>query len=236
MQLLCNYIRDSLEGEEVLLDSPDTDAQSAQLVRIIGQRQTLGDKPVRHFKESSGEIVVLLVALDCMQHRGNQRCTHDGQILIDRIDQTHCLSLRIILREHQKVKVCRAEEGIMHRFIQPLRAQPLLQAHFSPLSYRKSACRNAGALQKSRLDVFITVHPDHFFRDIRIILNIRTVSRNMQCQFIAIDRRIKLQVLHDAKDILFRYSDSEDTVHLLHRDFHLGRLYRVAGVAVTVGL
>ena len=96
-QRLCYRVYQTFQGEEILFLTPDTDADSLSLIGILGQRQILRDEFIADLVYSAFQTAVLLVAADRMDHLRSQSGTHQGQILVDRVDQTDRMSLRCIL-------------------------------------------------------------------------------------------------------------------------------------------
>ena len=98
-QSLCYGVYQTFQSEEILFLTPDTDADSLSLIGILGQRQILRDEFIADLVYSAFQTAVLLITGDGMNHLRCQSGTHQGQILVDRVDQADCLSLRCILRQ-----------------------------------------------------------------------------------------------------------------------------------------
>ena len=96
-QRLCYRVYQTFQSEEILFLTPDTDADSLSLIGILGQRQILRDEFIADLVYSAFQAAVLLVTADRVDHLGSQSGTHQGQILVDRVDQTDRMSLRCIL-------------------------------------------------------------------------------------------------------------------------------------------
>ena len=88
--------------------------------------------------------------------------------------------------------------------------------------------------------MIISVHADHFLCHIRItlhiVLTIRkhifTISRYMDRQLITIYRRCKVEILHNADNVFFRYSNTKYAVYFGNADLHFGRFNRITGINI----
>ena len=88
--------------------------------------------------------------------------------------------------------------------------------------------------------MIVSVHTDYFLCHIRItlyiVLSVRkhifTVSRYMDCQLVPVYRRCKVEILHNADNVFFRYGDAKHAVYLGDADLHFDRLNGVTGVDI----
>ena len=116
-QSLSYGLSHTLQSEEGFLVAPQTDAQHILLIGILSQRQSLGNKDLGHLVQTTFHVAALHVAGDGMDHGSSQSSAHDGQTLVDGVDQRDGLSLRSILRKAQQIQISRGEEGVMYALV-----------------------------------------------------------------------------------------------------------------------
>ena len=110
-------VGDALHSEEALVVSEGSDAENFSLIRVGCQRQGLRNVDACYLEQSSFKGALFLISGNGIQHGSCQCGTHQGQILVDRVDDLDGISLFCICRQFQKIQICRGEEGVMHALV-----------------------------------------------------------------------------------------------------------------------
>ena len=127
-----------------------------------------------------------------MNHLRCQCCSHQGQILVDRIHDADRLALWRVLCKSHFIQIRRGEEGIVDSLKCANTAQRSLYFQNGSLTQVASTDRHLSTRQEGRCDVIVAVHTDHFLGYIRVILHILAVCREMHGQFVAVDLRLEV--------------------------------------------
>ena len=127
-----------------------------------------------------------------MNHLRRQCCSHQGQILVDRIHDADRPALWRVLCKSHFIQIRRGEEGIVDSLKCANTAQRSLYFQNCSLTQVASTDRHLSTRQEGRCDVIVAVHTDHFLGNIRIIFHILAVCREMHGQFVAVDLRLEV--------------------------------------------
>ena len=94
-----------------------TESEEWKNADFLGKVKLSWDEFIADLVYSAFQTTVFLVAGDGVDHLGSQSGTHQGQILVDRVDDLDGISLFCICRQFQKIQICRGEEGVMHALV-----------------------------------------------------------------------------------------------------------------------
>ena len=126
----------------------------------------------------------------------------------------------------------------MHALVSAESAQSLLDAHLAALNGIPAAGGDFRALKESGNEFVITVHADYFLCHILIAFHVIAVSGDLKGKHtltvLLTDRRLHVEVVHDADDVLIRNGNAENTADLVDLDGHFAGLYTVSSVHIEV--
>ena len=234
IQILSHGFSQTLQGEEGFLIAPNTGAEHALFLGVLGQRQSLGNENAAHFKQTAFHVASLLVAGDGMDHGSSQSGSHDGQTFIDGVHQRNGHALGSIFSIAQQIQISGREEGVVDTFMSTGSTQGAFQAKLSFLLRIQTTGGNLSGGHEGGDYMIVTVHTDDFLSNIRIVFHILTEGGNLQSQLIAIYNRIHIQAGQNTNDIFGGNFDTQYSVYFIDADFHFTRFYGIAGVHITV--
>ena len=149
------------------------------------------NKCISNLEDTSLEDASLLVASHRMNHLRCQCCSHQGQILVDRIHDADRPALwRVLCKSYFiQIRPGRRRNNAFPQMRQHCTAFFYLQN--GSLTQVASTDRHLGTRQEGRCDVIVAVYGS-LPRQHRIIFHILAVCREMHGQFVAVDLRLEV--------------------------------------------
>ena len=213
-ELVQDHLDITLHREEVAL-SDLAEGQRHTLIRKLRQRQRLRDVDGRHLIETCITIAAVIVRAEGCQHTVHAGRTHHREVLTERVQNLHLLTLHRIGREQELIIYLRGLEAV-HEGLGI--AERLCVVTYTLID-REVRCQTAchiPAGRKGHGDIRITVETENLLRDVTHAVDILTEGRRGHGQGVAIrtDLGRELDLLEVSLHLLCREVEADQVIDL----------------------
>ena len=158
----------AFDGEEVHFITVGSHAQD---LRFVGKTVFTLEVCAAQFVETDIFVAVIIVSCQDLQHGRQDRCTHDGSILAQRVENLDAVTQGRICRQTDLVVIRRANKGVGDDFVHAKITADCASETAGLLDLRITAATGVAGGELGR-DLIISVEAGNFLCDVRIVSHI----------------------------------------------------------------
>ena len=223
-ELVEDHLHIALHREEVAL-SDLTEGQGHTLVRKLRERQCLRDVDGRHLIETCITVTTIVVRAQRGQHTVHAGRTHHREVLTERVQDLHLLTLLRIGREQELIIYLRGLEAV-HEGLRIAERLCVVTYTLIDREVRRQTAGDIATRWKGHGNIGITVETENLLRDVTHTVNILTEGRGGHGQGVAIlaDLGRELDLLKVGLHLSCREIEADQVIDLRRLADNDGRL------------